>query len=536
MRSTKIRRLARFAETSFATLCASAGALCHQAQEDENGWDFLVEFPVEMVAGPADTQPPGNRAFVQIKSTKTDRISCSIKLSNALKAAQSRDPWFVVMMVEDNGAPKIYSVHIWKDQIERSLRAVRKAFIDNAPLHKRTIETTFSECDLHICDLIDWMQSTIRSIGPEYSNTKSAIYNTVGYEDGCGIGKLTFIADSKEQIFDEFLGLGAGLPVNRFTYTPARFGLTGGNPQIVIEEGRVEITPTPAGGCELRMRGSTPSAAIGLPAKLFTLGMPWLPFEEQRFRVSATGFEAVWSKNADSRFTASLDLSARVPLVEIHRYATVVTWLSRGPVDVQIWAKGCRIVSGVLSHSSGRQHYDWEKILNVVAMLQSLHGNLDEEALRVSVIDIDTGAKDLYLMHEVTSSNNLQLEFLPIPGQSYDFSAVLYYSTATVGDATAYALVERRVQHWSDSAGGRCRVVFGPPLLREGWLISNLSDPQRRMIHEDYQHHLRDMEKDTTVLELNDIATFIRSQRDTLAIGSTTLDTSSAEEGSVSKG
>lgn len=75
MRSTKsITRLARFAETNFATLCAAAGALCHESQEDENGWDCLVEFPVAGATGPA---------FVQVKSSRNSRPSCSVKLSNA---------------------------------------------------------------------------------------------------------------------------------------------------------------------------------------------------------------------------------------------------------------------------------------------------------------------------------------------------------------------------------------------------------------------------------------------------------------------
>jgi hypothetical protein len=35
-----------------------AGALCHKVEEDESGWDFLIEFPAKPFAGPADMQPP----------------------------------------------------------------------------------------------------------------------------------------------------------------------------------------------------------------------------------------------------------------------------------------------------------------------------------------------------------------------------------------------------------------------------------------------------------------------------------------------
>jgi hypothetical protein len=237
--SKPIERLARFAETSFATLCAAAGALCNESQEDENGWDYLVEFPADVAIGPADTHPPAKRAFVQIKSTRTNRPTCSIKLSNALKAAQSRDPWFVILTVETRAKPKIYAVHIWESLIEKILKAVRQATIEKAPLHRRRLVINFTESDGHTDDLIDWMKDTIKSVTPEYSEAKKRIYETVGYSNGHGAGTLTFAVDNVEQIFDEFLGLGKGLPISRFTYTPARFGLSDSQPQIDATEGRV---------------------------------------------------------------------------------------------------------------------------------------------------------------------------------------------------------------------------------------------------------------------------------------------------------
>jgi len=72
--SRPIKRLARFAETSFASLCAAAGALCHQSQEDENGWDYLVEFPADNLVGPADTHPPVKRAFVQVNDQNKSSV------------------------------------------------------------------------------------------------------------------------------------------------------------------------------------------------------------------------------------------------------------------------------------------------------------------------------------------------------------------------------------------------------------------------------------------------------------------------------
>jgi hypothetical protein len=114
-------------------------------------------------------------------------------------------------------------------------------------------------------------------------------------------------------------------------------------------------------------------------------------------------------------------------------------------------------------------------------------------------------------MHQVTSAANICLDFFPLSEQRYDFSAALYYSTADVGGLTAYALVERKVCRWADGEGGRRRVEFGPPIIRESWVISEANETQRKMIVDDYQHHLSEMEKSFKVLELSDIAIFIRS-------------------------
>lgn len=504
-----IKRLARFAETSFANLCADAGVLCNESQEDENGWDYLAEFPPDAAVGPADTHPPAKRAFVQIKSTRNNRLSCAVKLSNALKAAQSRDPWFIILMMETQAKPKIYAVHIWGDLIAKSLKAVRQATIDKKPLHRRRLTINLGEGDLHNDDLIDWMLKEISSVKPEYSDAKRSIYETVGYADGHGTGKLTFVADNVSQLFDEFLGLGNGLPVSRFTYTPARFGLSDTRPQIDAKEGRVEITPSAAGDCELRMRGAPPNLSISLPAKIYTLGMPWLPFEQQRFRVSATGFEIVWVNNGSSKFTARLDFKARVSLREIARFATVITWLGQGPIDVQVWAKGRRMVGGVLNTDPGHLTYDWRKVVDIIDTLKTLNPNTDSPELCVSVAEIDAAARDLYLMHQVASAPSVKLELLPFSGVSGDFDSVLYYSGAEVGNLTAFVLVERKVYSTTEVEDGRRQIYFDKPIIRESWIVADVTDAQRALMDGDYQYHLSHMQADQRVIELGDIALFV---------------------------
>lgn len=51
-----IKRLPRYAELKLQSLCAEAGALCHGVDEDESGWDCLIEFPEKDFPGPADAR------------------------------------------------------------------------------------------------------------------------------------------------------------------------------------------------------------------------------------------------------------------------------------------------------------------------------------------------------------------------------------------------------------------------------------------------------------------------------------------------
>src|SRR5687767_403186 len=105
-----IKRLPRYAELKLQSLSAETGALCHGVDEDESGWDCLIEFPEKDFAGPADARPPRAVAYAQVKSLAKRSLSCRVKLSNALRAAQSPQPWFVVLVTAARckKSPRVY--------------------------------------------------------------------------------------------------------------------------------------------------------------------------------------------------------------------------------------------------------------------------------------------------------------------------------------------------------------------------------------------------------------------------------------------
>ncbi|MGY4501695.1 hypothetical protein ACVWYH_005652 [Bradyrhizobium sp. GM24.11] len=124
--------------------------------------------------------------------------------------------------------------------------------------------------------------------------------------------------------------------------------------------------------------------------------------------------------------------------------------------------------------------------------------------------EIGRSTKDLYLMHQVTCPSEMCLDFEPLPGHSYDFEKLLYYATADAGELTAYALVEREVLRWADASVGWRKVEFGAPIIRESWLVANADEAQRKLVSEDYDYHLAQMQKAGKVVGLRDIAAFVR--------------------------
>jgi hypothetical protein len=136
---------------------------------------------------------------------------------------------------------------------------------------------------------------------------------------------------------------------------------------------------------------------------------------------------------------------------------------------------------------------------------------MTDPTLTVSVAEIGRSTRDLYLMHQVTCPSEMCLDFEPLPGHSYDFEKLLYYATADAGELTAYALVERDVLRWADASVGWRKVEFGPPIIRESWLVANADEAQRKLVSEDYDYHLAQMQKVGKVAGLGDIAAFVRS-------------------------
>lgn len=503
-----IKRIPRYAETTFARLCAVHGSLCHHSEEDENGWDYLVEFPEQPGPEPADMRSPPDSAYVQVKSTRQKQLTCRVKLSNALRAAQSPQPWFIVLIVIDaRQRATVYAVHVWKELIQNTLMAVRQAEINKNPLNQKYLTIRFDVADKRETDLLPWMEETIKSFGHDYQQKKKTISQTVGFEHGYGIVNFTVEAPGDE-IANNFLGLGSGLPVKDFQYTPARFGLISSEPQIKVSSGVVQISPLPLGPCELRLSSSKSPSSIILSGRAYTLGPP---FADQRVRFSADFVEIAFSLNGKSEFDPKLNVQEKTDLKTIENFATLNGWLVEGSVNIQIWFKNKRIFSGTLKSKYSPQQINWPLVAKITGLLRLIATREDQSRLRLSMADMRDAWHGLATLEQVADGISMRWEFPPSPDVPARFSSLIYYSVANVCDWTFYVLDERSTLE--DIIMGEVRrITCGPPQRIDAYCLQNATEDQRRMMEDDYERHLARQIKSGTPYGLGNIRNYERGR------------------------
>jgi hypothetical protein len=505
-----IKRVPRFAELRFAELCAGEGALCHHSEEDEGGWDYFVEFPAQPLAAPADTHPARKSAFVQVKSTRQHRLTCRLKLSNALRAAQEQRPWFVVLIIADakNKPPRVYAVHVWEDLIRQTLLAVRRAANDKAALNRRSLTIRFDPADERGAQLLSWMHDEIAKFDSDYEQRKKRIFETIGYEDGYGLAEIILNDVTFDDFLQNLLGLESGMPLKSFKFTRSRFGVLSTESEIDESSGIIYITPSPAGACEIRLRDSRSSASIVLPGQIYYPGIPGMSFQRSRFRFSTELLEIVWSPSGKAECYVKFFPNETRDLLLIEELSTLMMWSVGGSIDMQIWSDNKRIVGGTLTLDQEHGDFDWAEFATIMRLLRLIAGSMEHRQIQLRFADLCGAQRHLVAFQRLVEAPSLRLEFEPLPGAPPRFSSLLYYFYVDVCHRTFYAVVERPISE-DISLDGRRRVTCGLPQTVEAYVLKNATENQRKTMADDYQRHLQRREETGTPLGFGDIHAFL---------------------------
>ena len=226
--------IGRGGENWFSHLCSRAKVSCNLSQEDDYGWDALIEFrPKKPAHIPADMGPTAKAAKVQIKTTTSESLSVGISLQNLLNYTKTPLPVFVTLVVmeevevgEEEPRPRCYARHVWRDEVAAWLERIRDAETKGESLNDTRLTVKFGEADEHSRDLLSWISAQIDAVPSPYETTKAGMVAATGFEDSVGTAATTFTLEGPNDFLDLQLGLIPSIKIDRFTINGATSQLT----------------------------------------------------------------------------------------------------------------------------------------------------------------------------------------------------------------------------------------------------------------------------------------------------------------------
>ncbi len=509
--------LGRIGEKTFSAACSKLGITCNSSTEDDNGWDFLIEWPSQAHRGSADTAPDRFRALVQVKTTKSKKPVANLKLSAALSLTKAALPAFVVLVrVGHGGDPVSFAlIHMWEKQIGQTLAAVRRAERDGKPLHRQKIayrsDQIFDDATL----AIEAMHADIAAEEPGYSSTKTAFGKDAGYDAMASEMKVTFDLDSQDDLIDWSLGLGEGLPVRKLDAWITRFGVTLPDRRLSGSSGRMFIEPT-GSAATLQFRlpdGSSFSESVEIIAS----ALPGLPSDKQRFRIKCDMFDFVIGGVEKTTFDLNADPEPdeRQTLVRIARIAKLRSFDNGSRIALTLFADGRSQSLGSIAFTRNTPEPYWPVIAAGVPILIDISAMAPGEATntaRLSDIFEHRTMWALDVMAKLVGSNSLQIEFDTDAELEGLYQTLRGYFAVPVGADFYHALIERAVMSdTTDDDGGR-QITCGPAIVRDA-LVTRAGQGVAPSVHDYFNSVVDDLPEPGTALYIGDFGRLLNGDR-----------------------
>lgn len=267
------RDLGGLGESVLSLWAAARGIAAQRASKDVSGWDFLLEFPSKRPLtesgqpAPMDLAKPPLKCLVQVKATdQAERFS--VKLSSALKLAQTQLPaFFVLLRFRGTSEPvEAYLVHMDRKLLERVFRRSREAEIQGISLSNPILSLSPKKEQLIEASGFGLESAILRQVGEDtgsYSQMKEGWIETVGYEEG-GRTFSFGLPDGEEKdlgtvLVELAIGLRSEAPIENIRIEDRRFGIGAQAPMVEASTGFLAASPVPIDG-ELIFRFQEKSA------------------------------------------------------------------------------------------------------------------------------------------------------------------------------------------------------------------------------------------------------------------------------------
>lgn len=410
---TQNDRIGKIGEKEFSLMCTRARVVCNKSDEDERGWDYLIQYPeTPNPRRPLDLRKAPHAALVQVKATQTSDLSVEVSLSNALRMAEASLPFFVVLakLAANDELDALFVRHIWREEVTRILRAVRQADSEgDEALHKRTISFTLNKSDA-TTDPLGTIAERIDSAGAVYIEAKRRIVETAGFEDGHGTANITLQAESAEDFLDLQLGLRDSLEFTRFVSRSTRFGIDSGKAQIDAASGRLFVEPNPRTGV-LRLCSSSGEEFFS-PAQAMGAALPGDDPSLRKSRIVASCVNLIISGSGKTEAKANLAAGEPVPLATIELFGQLMQWRGTGPVSLTLYSDGRSFDVGSIDLDKDLGvDLGWIEIGKAAGILKKVAATAVVGTIMLSPLEINSARHDIELMTHLVGPGRYRMSF-----------------------------------------------------------------------------------------------------------------------------
>ncbi len=488
--------IGRSGEKRFSLLCTDHDVTCNRSEEDDYGWDKFIEFPPRARSSIAlDMQPNAPRALVQVKATKGDQRTVSLKLDNAIRYARSELPTFIVLAVLEGDRTIWYAKHVWAQLIGAWLLAGRMADANGTPPHTTQISLTFSDDDRHD-DLLGWMAGEIATESFDYVKRKGNIVQTIGFGERAGVIKATVGSEHAHDIFDLMLGLKDSLKVTRFTYTSERFGIQAREPE--IDEIGVLLSVKPyadRGTLHLNFPGIR---RCTVAARLYSAN----DGTHCAWRLDAGGLDIVVGPQDRTRVRAHLKQETSTTMDQLLLFALLQQMPPEAWIDLEMRINDQVLDLGSISMSMG-SGTGWPLLTIAIDAMRTVTKFSAQTEPECSMGDVLRASHELGVLGGLIGNVALRLSCVPNSGVSQAFKSMLSFSSARVRDLSFGAVARRDIVS-REVKGGRLELYFAPPTVI--WTSMDADAAQHHdRISAAYQNELARMTPRGDILAIGDL-------------------------------
>lgn len=470
------QRQGRPAEKLFNLLCSKAKITCNRSEEDDHGWDFIVEVPLLASERlPADLAGEIRKCEVQVKASETGKPVAKLSLSNARAFARSELPCFLVVVLDQNTPePRLFIRHFWKDEITRSLKRAREAGNQGKALSKSYTQFTLT-LDEERSDPIGWLTNAVRGFSRTYGAEKKEIAQSVGYEDGQWHGEVSFTLGHIQELVDHQLGLTRDLPVDFLRLSEKRFGIEATNPIFQGKPDQFRMRSLTTKDCKLVLR-SCDGDSMSVPATATLPAIPNLPLEAVKVLIKTWFLEIVIANGQKIDFAANHDAQAAHNLGKLHQFFQLLAWGERGPVQFSLVGDASPLLDGHINISQSADGPLIAETARLTALLKDLSARAGADAPPFPSAAIFEAWEDCWKFYNLLNMSDAQLNGTldgEFPEEVHP-QVLIGYAELDLGVAAFLAVLEIPTESQEIKGSDMC-LDLGAPLIRQCYVGSDVA-------------------------------------------------------------